>query len=111
MHGFLKLLQSNHLVAKEPSCFAPPLQIISQVTRGDNFDAGRFERISSIIKQFKLRAARMGVGLEGFEIENSKFKALVDSFTPTTYIMVITTEDYVSKSTYYHSVSRHKQTT
>ena len=53
------------------------------------FDAHRFEKISNIVKQFKLSCGKAQSQFQGMDVCNSKFTAFIDAFTPNTYIMVI----------------------
>ena len=52
-------------------------------------DIHRFEKISNIIKQFKLSCGKMQSQFQGMMVGNSSFSAYVDSFTSNTYVMVI----------------------
>ncbi|KAL3822077.1 hypothetical protein ACHAXA_000145 [Cyclostephanos tholiformis] len=53
------------------------------------FDAHRFEKISNIVKQFKLSCGKAQSQFQGMDVCNSKFTAIIDAFTANTYIMVI----------------------
>mmetsp|Transcript_5871 Transcript_5871/g.7613 ORF Transcript_5871/g.7613 Transcript_5871/m.7613 type:complete len:453 (-) Transcript_5871:324-1682(-) len=53
------------------------------------FDAHRFEKISNIVKQFKLSCGKAQSQFQGMEVRNSRFSAFIDAFTTNTYIMVI----------------------
>eukprot|EP00579_Thalassiosira_antarctica_P001895 CAMPEP_0201871324 /NCGR_PEP_ID=MMETSP0902-20130614/4273_1 /ASSEMBLY_ACC=CAM_ASM_000551 /TAXON_ID=420261 /ORGANISM="Thalassiosira antarctica, Strain CCMP982" /LENGTH=413 /DNA_ID=CAMNT_0048397273 /DNA_START=97 /DNA_END=1338 /DNA_ORIENTATION=- len=53
------------------------------------FDAHRFEKISNIVKQFKLSCGKAQSQFQGMDVRNSKFTAFIDAFTANTYIMVI----------------------
>jgi len=53
------------------------------------FDAHRFEKISNIVKQFKLSCGKAQSQFQGMDVCNSKFAAFIDAFTANTYIMVI----------------------
>jgi hypothetical protein len=53
------------------------------------FDAHRFEKISNIVKQFKLSCGKAQSQFQGMDVCNSKFTAFIDAFTANTYIMVI----------------------
>ncbi len=53
------------------------------------FDNHRFEKISNIIKQFKLSVGKAQSQFQGMEVRNSRFSAFIDAFTANTYIMVI----------------------
>lgn len=54
-----------------------------------HFDTHRFEKISNIVKQFKLSCEKAQSQFQGMEVSNSKFSAFLDAFTVNTYIMVI----------------------
>jgi Ras-related GTP-binding protein A/B len=57
--------------------------------RTEHFDAHRFEKISNIVKQFKLSCGKAQSSFQGMEVRNSRFCAFIDAFTAHTYIMVI----------------------
>ena len=52
-------------------------------------DTHRFEKISNIIKQFKLSCIKTNYQFESLVVKNEKFTAFIDEFTSSTYIMVI----------------------
>jgi len=52
-------------------------------------DTHRFEKISNIVKQFKLSCEKAQSQFQGMEVSNSRFTACIDEFTASTYIMVI----------------------
>jgi len=58
-------------------------------TAAAHFDAHRFEKISNIVKQFKLSCGKAQSQFQGMEVRNSCFAAYIDAFTAHTYIMVI----------------------
>lgn len=55
----------------------------------DLYDRHRFERISNIIKQFKLSCSKTQSQFQGMEVRNSHFSSFIDMFTGNTYIMII----------------------
>ncbi|KAG7359189.1 Gtr1/RagA domain containing G protein [Nitzschia inconspicua] len=57
--------------------------------RTPHFDPHRFEKISNIIKQFKLSCGKAQSQFQGMQVQNSRFTAYIDQFTANTYIMVI----------------------
>lgn len=59
------------------------------IQRTSHFDAHRFEKISNIVKQFKLSCGKAQSQFQGMEVQNSRFAAYIDAFTANTYIMVI----------------------
>ena len=56
-----------------------------------HYDSHRFERISNIIKQFKLSCSKTQSQFQGMEVRNSQFTSLIDLFTGNTYIMLVMT--------------------
>jgi len=63
--------------------------------RTAHFDAHRFEKISNIVKQFKLSCGKAQSQFQGMEVRNSRFSAFIDAFTANTYIMVIVSDPTV----------------
>lgn len=63
--------------------------------RTPHFDAHRFEKISNIVKQFKLSCGKAQSQFQGMEVRNSRFSAFIDAFTANTYIMVIVSNPHV----------------
>ena len=57
-------------------------------------DIHRFEKISNIIKQFKLSCIKTNYQFVSMVVKNEKFTAMIDEFTSSTYIMVITGSDH-----------------
>ena len=57
-------------------------------SRTPHFDTHRFEKISNIIKQFKLSCGKAQSQFQGMQVQNSRFTAYIDQFTVNTYIMV-----------------------
>ena len=58
-------------------------------TSTQHFDAHRFEKISNIVKQFKLSCGKAQSPFQGMEVRNSRFAAYLDHFTANTVVMVI----------------------
>jgi len=53
-------------------------------------DPHRFEKISNIIKQFKMSCSKTSAQFKSMQVRNSNFKSYIDEFTNNTYIMVVT---------------------
>jgi Ras-related GTP-binding protein A/B len=60
-------------------------------------DPHRFEKISNIIKQFKLSCSKSQAQFQSMEVRNRGFTAFVDVLTPNTYIMVIMSDPSIRK--------------
>lgn len=58
-------------------------------------DPHRFEKISNIIKQFKLSCSKTSAQFQGMEVRNENFAAYIDYFTPNTYVMVIMSDNSI----------------
>jgi Ras-related GTP-binding protein A/B len=63
------------------------------------FDTHRFEKISNIVKQFKLSCEKAQSQFQGMEVSNSRFSAYIDAFTANTYIMVVSKPTVSSAAT------------
>ena len=55
-------------------------------------DVHRFEKISNIIKQFKLSCIKTNYQFKSMVVKNEKFTSFIDEFTSSTYIMVIVSD-------------------
>lgn len=60
-----------------------------------HFDPHRYEKISNIVKQFKLSCGKAQSQFQGMEVRNSRFRAVIDAFTANTYVMVIVSNPQV----------------
>lgn len=83
----------NSIQVDIDSAVVTPVHSSSHVTnrhhsRTPHFDAHRFEKISNIIKQFKLSCGKAQSQFQGMQVQNSRFTAYIDQFTVNTYIMV-----------------------
>lgn len=65
------------------------------LSRTPHFDAHRFEKISNIIKQFKLSCGKAQSQFQGMQVQNSRFTAYIDQFTANTFILVIVSNPMV----------------
>lgn len=72
---------------------------ISEKKVAPHFDTHRFEKISNIVKQFKLSCEKAQSQFQGMEVSNSRFTAFIDAFTANTYIMVIVSNPNVHTAT------------
>eukprot|EP00127_Corallochytrium_limacisporum_P000757 Clim_evm43s25 gene=Clim_evmTU43s25 len=91
---FAQLMEADEVVLFERATFL----VVSHVSRVQHPDVHRFEKISNIIKQFKLSCSKAQAKLEDMEVKNSNFVAFIDSFTSNTYIMVIMSDTSISSA-------------
>ena len=69
--------------------------VISHAQRHQHRDVHRFEKISNIIKQFKLSCSKLAAHFQSMEVRNSNFSAFIDVFTANTYVMVIVSDSQI----------------
>ncbi|XP_055695594.1 ras-related GTP-binding protein A [Lutzomyia longipalpis] len=82
---FAKIIDADEVLLFERATFL----VISHCERKEHRDAHRFEKVSNIIKQFKLSCSKLGAKFHSLEVRNSCFAAFIDTFTSNTYVMVI----------------------
>lgn len=85
LQQFTNIIDANEVLLFERATFL----IISHCQRRPHHDGHRFEKVSNIIKQFKLSCSKLAAQFHSMEVRNSSFAAFIDLFTPNTYIMVV----------------------
>ncbi|KAI3634256.1 hypothetical protein MIR68_007860 [Amoeboaphelidium protococcarum] len=83
--SFCKTCHADEVVLFERTTFL----VISHANTREYSDAHRFEKISNIIKQFKLSCTKLQTSFQSMEISNSNYTACVETLTANTFIMVI----------------------
>ncbi|KAI6227883.1 hypothetical protein M3Y95_00563700 [Aphelenchoides besseyi] len=91
---FAEIMDAYEVLLFEKATFL----VIAETQRGSHDDIHRFEKVSNIIKQFKLSCSRMGSQFESIEIRNTNYSVFIDTFTNNTYIMVILPDGNVSST-------------
>jgi Ras-related GTP-binding protein A/B len=86
-------LNANEVVLFEKSTFL----VISHYDAANHEDIHRFEKISNIIKQFKLSCIKTNYAFVSMVVKNEKFTAIIDEFTSSTYIMVIVSDPNIEQ--------------
>lgn len=79
----------DDLGSEDPTQSIMADQAIVHRKRQMHFDPHRYEKISNIVKQFKLSCGKAQSQFQGMEVRNSRFRAVIDAFTANTYVMVI----------------------
>lgn len=87
LNKFCTLSQADEVVLFEKATFL----VISHATHKEHSDVHRYEKISNIIKQFKLSCSKTQAQFKSMEVKNTNFTAFIDVFTTNTYIMIIMT--------------------
>lgn len=89
-----ELLEADEVILFERATF---LQLACH-SRRQHLDEHRFDKISNIVKQFKLSCIKVGANFTRIELRNQYFTAFVDLFTSSTYIMVISSDQSIAPS-------------
>lgn len=91
LNDFCTICDADEIVLFEKATFL----VISHISKLEEtkYDSHRFERISNIIKQFKLSCSKTLSQLQGMEVRNHQYSAFIDAFTADTYIMVIMAQE------------------
>jgi len=82
---FAEIIDADEVLLFERATFL----VISHCQQQPHHDVHRFEKISNIIKQFKLSCSKLAASFQSMEVRNSSFAAFIDVFTSNTYVMVI----------------------
>jgi len=82
---FCDLCRADEVVLFEKATFL----VISNATRTEHPDTHRYEKISNIIKQFKLSCSKSSAQFRSMQVKNKHFTAFIDLFTQNTYVMLI----------------------
>eukprot|EP00128_Syssomonas_multiformis_P009665 Colp12_sorted_trinity150504_noHs@35540 len=85
LENFAKIIEADEVVLFERATFL----VIAHSSTKPHRDVHRFEKISNIIKQFKLSCSKSQAKFSSMEVRNSNFAAYIDLFTTNTYVMVI----------------------
>lgn len=91
---FAEIIDADEVLLFERATFL----VISYCERKQHRDIHRFEKVSNIIKQFKLSCSKLAAQFHSMEVKNSNFSAFIDIFTPNMYIMVIMSDPTIRKS-------------
>jgi len=95
LHNFGTMCEADEVVLFEKATFL----VISHATIREQKDTHRFEKISNIIKQFKLSCSKSRSQFQAMEVRNSNFAAFIDEFTSNTYVMVVMGDSTITAAT------------
>ena len=73
--------------------------VISHAVCKEHTDVHRFEKVSNIIKQFKLSCSKTQAQFATLQVRNAHYSALIEGFTSTTYAMVIVSDKDIQPAT------------
>lgn len=71
------------------------LLVISHVTRIEHEDKDRFEKVSNIIKQFKMSCSKSQAQFLSIEIRKNCFSAFIQGLTGNTVVMVVLSDPLI----------------
>eukprot|EP01119_Soliformovum_irregulare_P015837 TRINITY_DN4520_c1_g1_i1.p1 TRINITY_DN4520_c1_g1~~TRINITY_DN4520_c1_g1_i1.p1 ORF type:complete len:321 (-),score=87.63 TRINITY_DN4520_c1_g1_i1:70-900(-) len=94
LEKFAQICEADEVVLFERATFL----VISHSTQHTHRDDHRFEKISNIIKQFKLSCSKSQAQFQAMEVRNTNFSAYIDIFTANTYIMVIVSDPTIQSA-------------
>lgn len=94
LDNFTKISSADEVVLFEKATFL----VIAHSSRKDQSDVHRFEKISNIVKQFKLSCNNAMTQFSSMEIKSSKFTAFIEGFTTNTIIMVILSDPTIESA-------------
>lgn len=92
---FANIIDADEVLLFERATFL----VISHCQLRQHKDVHRFEKISNIIKQFKLSCSKFAASFQSMEVRNSSFAAFIDVFTSNTYVMVIMSDPSIPSAT------------
>ncbi|XP_040569658.1 ras-related GTP-binding protein A [Lepeophtheirus salmonis] len=92
LNQFSDILEADEVLLFERATFL----VIAHSQRSSNTDIHRFEKISNIIKQFKLSCSKIGAQFKFMEVRNSTFACFIDVFTPNTYVCIVMSNRSIS---------------
>lgn len=68
-------------------------------------DDQKHERISNIIKQFKVNCNKVGSQISMMSIKNSSFKAVIEDFTKNTFILLVSLNPQITLAALHFNVN------
>ena len=89
LQNFAEACEANEVVLFEKNTFLLCFAYCTKKEDEQNNDDQRFEKISHIIKKFKLSCMSSNSSFKSMVIETKNYSAYMDEFTSATYILVI----------------------
>ena len=96
LQNFAEACEANEVVLFEKNTFLLCFAYCTKKEDEQNNDDQRFEKISHIIKKFKLSCMSSNSSFKSMVIETKNYSAYMDEFTSATYILVILSNKKVS---------------
>ncbi|XP_036892219.1 ras-related GTP-binding protein A-like [Sturnira hondurensis] len=87
LSAFAQIMEAEEVMLFESTTFLVVAHYQQQ--REEQRDARRAERISNIMRQFRLSCGKLGAAFQSMEVRNSHFAAFINTFTSNTCVMVV----------------------
>eukprot|EP01104_Vermistella_antarctica_P001254 TRINITY_DN1130_c2_g1_i1.p1 TRINITY_DN1130_c2_g1~~TRINITY_DN1130_c2_g1_i1.p1 ORF type:complete len:311 (+),score=85.58 TRINITY_DN1130_c2_g1_i1:175-1107(+) len=100
LRKFATVCEADEVVVFERETFL----VICTVTRVPQMDTHRMEKISNIVKQFKLSCSKSKAQFHNMEVRNTSFSSFMDVFTPNTYVMMVVSDPEIPSSIIKHNL-------
>ncbi|KAI8579907.1 hypothetical protein K450DRAFT_239673 [Umbelopsis ramanniana AG] len=97
---FCEICEADEVVLFERTT----ILVIANAARVQHPDIHRFEKISSIIKQFN-PSGREPSHFKSMEIRSATFSAFIDALTTNTYVMVVLSDSSIQSAATLHNIS------
>uniref|UniRef100_A0A0N5BNS2 GTP-binding protein n=1 Tax=Strongyloides papillosus TaxID=174720 RepID=A0A0N5BNS2_STREA len=92
---FGEIIEASEILLFEKATFL----VIAKAEIEMHEDTQRFEKLSNIIKQFKLSVSRIGSTFDSLQVRQEDFALFISTFTENTYIMVVVPDGSISTAT------------
>mmetsp|Transcript_97847 Transcript_97847/g.174270 ORF Transcript_97847/g.174270 Transcript_97847/m.174270 type:complete len:322 (-) Transcript_97847:54-1019(-) len=86
-----QVCEADEVVLFEKNTFL----LISHSARKSMQDAYRFEKISNIVKQFKLSCGKVKTSFRSFQVKNALFSAIIEPFLQHSFVMVVVSDPQI----------------
>ncbi|KAL7752593.1 GTP-binding protein gtr1 [Sorochytrium milnesiophthora] len=94
LEHFSAICEADEIILFERTTFL----VISHASHKVHPDSHRFEKISNIIKQFKLSCSKTQAQFQSMEVRTGQFSAFIDVLTPNTYVMVVLSDPSIQST-------------
>lgn len=94
LQAFGAILDADEVLLFERATFL----VIAHSQRRPHTDLHRFEKVSNIIKQFKLSCSKVAASFTHMEVRNGSFAAFIEQFTANTYVMLVLSDPHISSA-------------
>jgi Ras-related GTP-binding protein A/B len=88
LKNFCGIWDCDEIVLFEKQTFL----IIAYHDNRPNKDIVKYERLSTIVKQFKLSCSKIGTQIGSMMVRNTKFTGFIQQFTENTYILIVVSD-------------------